>query len=144
MQVYKRPESVLVLVFTARGDVLMLRRRIPVDFWQSVTGSLKWGEPALEAAYRELFEETGLSGYPIEDCLQSNKFEILPVLRKRYAPGISSNQEYVFRVEMPTPLPVCLSDAEHSEYRWMPFREAAALTSSWTNRAAILALFPDH
>ena len=31
----------------------MLRRHEPADFWQSVTGSLRWGESAAEAAARE-------------------------------------------------------------------------------------------
>ncbi|HEX6549558.1 MAG TPA: dihydroneopterin triphosphate diphosphatase, partial [Gammaproteobacteria bacterium] len=34
---FKRPESVLVVIYTSRGEVLQLRRREPADFWQSVT-----------------------------------------------------------------------------------------------------------
>ncbi|MCW8948496.1 MAG: NUDIX domain-containing protein, partial [Sedimenticola sp.] len=41
---YKRPESVLVVIYTDQGEVLMLNRTRPKGFWQSVTGSLKWGE----------------------------------------------------------------------------------------------------
>ena len=55
---YKRPQSVLVLVYTAAGQVLLLRRIRPRGFWQSVTGSLRWGESRQRAARRELFEET--------------------------------------------------------------------------------------
>jgi len=60
--VYKRPESVLVVIHTPRGEVLLLRRRQPADFWQSVTGSLEWGESTAQAARRELAEETGFAG----------------------------------------------------------------------------------
>ncbi|MGD8932832.1 MAG: NUDIX domain-containing protein, partial [Chromatiales bacterium] len=49
---YKRPESVLVVVYTAGGEVLLLRRTRPRDFWQSVTGSLHWGESPRQAARR--------------------------------------------------------------------------------------------
>jgi len=56
----KRPESVLVVVYTRAGEVLMLRRTSPRGFWQSVTGSLEWGELPAHAAARELYEETGL------------------------------------------------------------------------------------
>ena len=58
---YKRPESVLVVIHTERGEVLQLRRREPADFWQSVTGSLHAGETPLQAAIREVREETGLA-----------------------------------------------------------------------------------
>ncbi|MGW8310783.1 MAG: NUDIX domain-containing protein, partial [Thiogranum sp.] len=43
---YKRPESVLVVIYTASGEVLMLERQQPAGYWQSVTGSLEWGEDA--------------------------------------------------------------------------------------------------
>jgi len=48
-----------VVVYTVTDEVLALRRRQPPDFWQSVTGSLRWDETdPLDAARRELFEET--------------------------------------------------------------------------------------
>ena len=50
----------LVVVYTAGRDVLLLQRREPPDFWQSVTGSLEPGESAIDAARRELLEETGI------------------------------------------------------------------------------------
>ena len=40
---FRRPESVLVVVHAADGQVLILRRSQPFDFWQSVTGSLQAG-----------------------------------------------------------------------------------------------------
>ena len=57
---YKRPESVLVVIYTISGEVLLLERRQPAGFWQSVTGSLAWDEAPREAAIREVSEETGL------------------------------------------------------------------------------------
>ena len=41
---WKRPVSVLVIVYSQDGKVLLLRRKQPDDFWQSVTGSLEWGK----------------------------------------------------------------------------------------------------
>ena len=43
-------------------------------------------------------------------------------------------------MEVPEPLEVTLDPAEHLGYKWLPWREAAALTISSTNRDAILAL----
>ena len=39
---YKRPESVLVVVYTRSNEILALRRKQPNYFWQSVAGSLEW------------------------------------------------------------------------------------------------------
>ena len=134
---FKRPESVLVVVYTTAGDVLLLRRRRP-DFWQSVTGSLKWpAETPMQAAHRELAEETGIADVGrIRDCTMSNRFEVLPEYRHRYAPGVSENLEHVFSLELPERAQVTICH-EHSEYAWMPFDQAIDTVWSWSNRAAL-------
>jgi dATP pyrophosphohydrolase len=135
---YKRPESVLVVVCTAAGEVLMLRRREPPDFWQSVTGSLRWGETARHAAQRELYEETGLRvGSALEDCRHRERFPIVGPWRARYAPSARFNLEHWFRARLPARRTIRLNPAEHLEWRWLDAASAARIASSWTNRAAI-------
>lgn len=138
---YKRPESVLVVVYTAAGEVLLLRRREPADFWQSVTGSLHWDESPSQAARRELKEETGLDKEPV-DCAISHCFPILPAWRARYAPDVTENTEHLFGVALDKREPVHLNPLEHVEYRWLSRREALASVASWTNREAIQFLVP--
>lgn len=139
---FKRPESVLVIVHTGDGEVLQLRRREPPDYWQSVTGSLEPGESPLKAALRELREETGLDGGAgLADAGFINRYPIHPAWRHRFAPDVTENTEYVFHLELPARSEVRLCP-EHVEYRWLPREQAAAAASSDTDRAAILALLP--
>jgi len=139
---YKRPESTLVVVATRGGEVLMLRRTHPADFWQSVTGSLRWGESPRQAALRELREETGLqAGAALIDLLHSVEFPILPAWRSRYAPTARVNREHWFALLLPGRRLIRRNPQEHVAHRWLPWPQAARLASSWSNRDAILGIF---
>jgi dATP pyrophosphohydrolase len=140
---YKIPRSVLVVIHTPDLQVLMMERAGWQDFWQSVTGSIAHeSEPLRDAAIREVREETGLDAarYDLRDWGIENRFEIFKKHRSRYAPGVTHNLEHVFSLSLPGPLPVTLDPAEHLSYEWLPWRDAAARTISWSNRDAILAL----
>ena len=134
---HKRPESVLVVVYTGDGRVLLLRRRKPPSFWQSVAGSLEWGESLRLAVARELREETGIEDREAVDCHVTNRFLIYPMWRDRYAPGVVENTEYVFRLELDALCEITPDSREHMEYRWLPRYEALRRVSSHTNFAAI-------
>lgn len=135
---FRRPESVLVLVYTDACEVLLLKRTRPENFWQSVTGSLEAQETPAQAARRELAEETGLRDVSLVDCEQSNRFVISEAWRNRYAPGVTHNQEHVFRCRLAEkPVAIQLAADEHSEFQWAPVDEAIAMVSSWTNRQAL-------
>lgn len=136
----KRPESVLVVVHTRAGEVLLLRRADRDEFWQSVTGSLGPGETPLDAARRELAEETGLAGEGLVDCGRRRRFFIPPDWRARFAPGVTHNLEHEFRLELAAPVAVRTNPHEHTEARWLGRGEALARAASWTNRAAIRSL----
>jgi dATP pyrophosphohydrolase len=137
----KTPVSVLVVVHTPALDVLLLERAAHPGFWQSVTGSLEAGEQPLQAAVREVAEETGIA-CPVTDLSDwrlSNRFEIFPQWRARYADGVTHNTEHVFSLCIPEQ-PITVAPDEHLGWRWLPWREAAGACFSWTNRDAILML----
>jgi dATP pyrophosphohydrolase len=136
----KLPVSVLVVVHTAGGEVLLLERAARPGYWQSVTGSLdRLDEPPAAAAQRELREETGIPAAP-EQLRRWNlayTFEIYPQWRHRFAPGTTHNTEHVFSLALPQRVPVTLAPEEHVASLWLPWRAAAAKCFSWSNRDAI-------
>jgi dATP pyrophosphohydrolase len=142
---YKLPRSVLVVIYTAALDVLLIERADKPGYWQSVTGSLDAEDEALDAtAHREVLEETGIAVAPaggvLSDWQQANVYEIYPRWRHRYAPGVTHNTEHVFGLCVPAGTPVLLSPREHTAHQWLPWREAAALCFSPSNAEAICQL----
>ena len=139
---YKIPVSTLVVIHTPKLDVLLLERADHPGFWQSVTGSQDEGESLLDTAIREVGEETGIDArvHRIEDWNVQNVYEIYPVWRHRYAPGVTRNTEHVFGLEVPEGTAVRVAPREHLAARWLPWRDAAERVFSWSNRKAILML----
>ena len=140
---YKRPESVLVVIYSQTGHVLMMQRVFPEGFWQSVTGSLEWDEQPKEAAIRELKEETGLPADGLIDCEFSQQFEIYSIWRDRYAPGITHNCEHVFLLPLEQCSDIKFDLREHSEFRWVDRAEAIQMATSHTNSEAIARWVPE-
>ena len=140
---YRRPVSVLVLVYTPDGDVLLLRRSHPADIWQSVTGSLQHDETHAEAAERELAEETGFSaeaGGELTFSGNSRVFTIDERWRDRFAPGVTENVEFEWHYRLPQKSEIVMDSSEHAEYRWFSLDRAIESVWSWSNREALVEL----
>ncbi|WP_284076631.1 dihydroneopterin triphosphate diphosphatase [Herbaspirillum aquaticum] len=155
---YKIPESVLVVIHSPDQYVLLIERADQPGFWQSVTGSRDaLDEPLSETARREVEEETGIvvadlgvdsahdggNRVPrahLRDWQLSNIYDIYPVWRHRYAPGVTRNTEHVFGLLVPRDIPVTLAPREHTRHVWLPYREAADRCFSPSNAEAILQL----
>ena len=144
----KIPESVLVVIHDTAWRVLVMERAANAGFWQSVTGSKDTlGEDPRDTAVREVGEETGIHvGSPavpaanLRDWDIRNVYEIYPVWRHRYAPGVTHNTEHVFGLRVPEGTPVVLAPREHTRFEWLPWREAADRCFSPSNAEAILQL----
>ena len=140
---FKIPESVLVVIHTEQLDVLLLERADRPGFWQSVTGSKDTLDEVLSlTAQREVREETAIdtTQFDLIDWHLSNIYEIYPVWRHRYAPGITQNTEHVFGLCVPNDVHVVLAPREHLRYQWLPYLAAAELCFSASNAEAILQL----
>ena len=148
MKPFKIPESVLVVIHTPALDVLLIRRADAHEFWQSVTGSKDaLDEPLMLTAAREVAEETGIQcgeGTPLASQLVDwqlrNIYEIYPGWRVRYEPGITHNTEHLFGLCVPERLRPVLAAREHTDWQWLPYREAADACFSPSNAEAILLL----
>jgi len=138
----KQPVSTLVVIYTAALEVLLLERADHPGYWQSVTGSRDDDELMSQTAAREVLEETGLEAgrFKLTDWHYQNVYEIYPVWRHRYPPGVTQNTEHVFGLELPEKQPVKIAPREHLGYVWLPWQEAAAKCFSPSNRAAIMQL----
>ena len=145
---FKIPESVLVVIHTPAREVLLIARADHPGYWQSVTGAKdRIDEPLADTCVREVAEETGIAigsaAVPrsaLRDWGLSNQYEIYPVWRGRYAPGITHNTEHVFGLTVPPGVAVTLNPREHLRHQWLPYRAAAERCFSPSNAAAILQL----
>ncbi len=148
VRLWKIPESVLVVIHTPALDVLLIRRADVNEFWQSVTGSKDdVDEPFALTAAREVAEETGIDcgegsalASSLVDWQVCNVYEIYPQWRARYAPGVMRNTEHLFGLCVPERLTPTLAPREHTDWKWLPYREAADACFSPSNAEAILLL----
>ena len=146
----KIPISVLVVIYKSNGDVLLIERADRTSFWQSVTGSLDaLDEDLALAAAREVFEETGIAVDQLpKDALHNMhhqiEYQIYPDWRFRYAPGVTSNVEHWFALQVPNDTQVKLAPREHVAYEWLSYVEAAKKCFSPSNGEAILKLFSEN
>lgn len=118
-------------------EYLLLRRspgeKVYPDLWQFVTGSIENEETAVEAALREMAEETGL---------KPERFWVVPRVNMFYDPGRDAMNflpVFAARVDAGT---VPQLSGEHSEYKWCGYEEALG-TLVWPGQRENLRIVRD-
>ena len=136
-------QPIQVLVYVVRrhqgGDwQYLLLRRVPDRgrFWQGITGGAEEGENLLQAATRELAEETQLTPLTLEKADFHYSFPMEERWRHLYKPGTEAITEYVFIASVGHQDEPVLSP-EHDGYEWCEFEQALGKLT-WPNNVEAL------
>jgi 8-oxo-dGTP pyrophosphatase MutT (NUDIX family) len=140
LSAYKRPVQVLVYPVrrTESGWRYLMLHRIPArgGFWQGVTGGAEWGEELLDAASRELWEETRLRAIELRALGCSYAYPMQDRWKDFYHADTEEIEEHAF-LAIVEGVKVTISSEEHDEWRWSTYDEALDLLK---RREAVQAL----
>ena len=125
----RSPHEVEVYVWRQSGpdpEVLLLRRCAQLGgFWHCVAGAVEPGESEIDAAARELREETGLT-VPVIDSGVRYAYPVDEDRRDQFATGVEGITVACFTAEVPVDVQIEL-DWEHDELAWHPLSTAASV-----------------
>ena len=107
-------------------EYLLLHRVTKLEsFWQGVTGALEEGETLLQAAAREVLEETGFRPAKIRSLDFTYRFPAIGEWRKSFRPGPVEIVEHVFVAEVDGRDPTL--SQEHDAWGWHTPEEAVCM-----------------
>jgi 8-oxo-dGTP pyrophosphatase MutT (NUDIX family) len=127
----RQPRQVLVYI-TRRGaegrEYLLLHRTPERDpFWQGVTGAPEGSETLIEAAARELWEETAFTADRLTRIDYQYSFPLAEKWRRLYADDVREIHEFVFLAEVGADAQPRIDPREHDDWRWCGFEEALGM-----------------
>lgn len=128
----QKVEVIIFRTINNEREFLVLKQK-PTrgDSWQPVTGGIEKEEEAMDAAKREVEEETGITEYiRIIDKVHFFKY--------KNEDGVVL-EEYVFGVEVHPDTEIKIS-GEHVDFKWCSFDEAISLLKHEDNKIAFKKL----
>jgi 8-oxo-dGTP pyrophosphatase MutT (NUDIX family) len=120
-----------------RGDQFLVLHTVPGGQWNHAAGQVEPGERPLEAARRELVEETGLTT-PVTDLMIPQHYRVPDAGRDDYPVGLENIRIDSFVADAPELWEPTLSD-EHDDLRWCSYAEALELLTWPEARNALVA-----
>lgn len=137
----RAPFQILALPYRREPNLqFCVLHRADADQWQFVAGGGEDRETPLEAAIREIFEETGITAASVAELVSMAYIPVDVISerhRKHWAKDTFVLPEYHFAFE-------CVSDVklsgEHLDREWLSYREAMSRLTWDSNKTALYEL----
>jgi lipoyl(octanoyl) transferase len=124
-------------IHTDTHILLLKRTENAGGFWQPITGRIEKGETPLQAAVREVREETAIERFEVEDLGVTQSFLIGPEFSGGDTPLMV--EETAFAVRLEGTCDVTMDEEEHTEWGWFTFAEASEKLS-WSDDKYVVEL----
>lgn len=137
----RAPFQVLIFPFVKNKEdyLYAIFKRKDLGFWQGISGGGEDAETPIEAAKRELFEETQID--KTSDYIRLDSMTTIPIANVgnyEWEQGVLVLPEYSFGAEVfSKELKI---GKEHSDYRWLSYEETRELLKYDSNKSALWEL----
>ena len=136
------PKQVLIIPYRIIDNKIeyCIFKRKDMDAWQWIAGGAEdFDEDIIASAKREFFEETSIKDAQIQQLEMTCKIPVVNVVKDFiWGEDVFYSEEYSFAVNI-TDEKIQLSN-EHTEYKWVDYKEAKSLLRYDSNKSALWEL----